>query len=320
MSRPPDERGGGRGPLAAALAVPRHVPGEAARQGTLHHPSVLVLGCAPHPRNAVIRRIPELMDMMRWPVAASLMRAWQQGGPFEKGRTERGVPVRLVDWTWYEGFARGQRAIRHIASALAPADTSWPPKGLASATQEAESDYRELCRQVRRSREVKLVHLDPPNEAPLGLKLDIRKPLYVGVSTVGALNDPADDMLGALAQHGLRVYFTGRAVRKSDTELELTADGVWMRVADSYDFKGKQYLGSWSDAGFEERLSAINFVLYRLTGLTVGESPSRAQLTNADFEAYRARGCGGTDFKVVSELRAVPGVTLPLVRTLPLLS
>lgn len=104
------------------------------------------------------------------------------------------------------------------------------------------------------------------------------------------VNDPLDDLFGALGDYNLRLVAAGRAVPRGGRtwRIEVTQVGVYVR--DSFDFVGFQPLGYWN----AEKSS-------------VSKTPGFGYdfVTNGDYRDWRAKNNKGGDFIIFSDIRTI---------------
>lgn len=257
--------------------------------------------CVRDPRFALISRLPEIVARQDWPVLSRLLRIWISRDERQfVWHESNGRPVVLVDADWYLGIPCGRNNVAELARA-AIIVTDRPPLTEPSVAREATAIWHGL----EAGKRVSLSVIDPPPADPLA-----RGPLYLGHLTDEV---PASlEMFATLGRHELRAYATGLLERVA-RGLFVRQATLWWRVADQFDFEedGRSELGTWSEAGFHPIEAAQNIVGVRVPGISV----RGIHLRNADFRAFRERGCGGRDFLVRSRLKKlaeVGGVFVPI--------
>lgn len=279
-------------------------------------------------KDVIARRIeslPEILKSLGWTQAERLINIWLNDekkdrdeiltlSPKGDVKSKRSVEIY---WDWYLSFVESSLAIQRIESRLKEhfllyiTSQFWthPFPFNNSETNFRDAYWKKFTQLLKKSDNLILIEKDPPNWNST-MDGTTMPPLFIGGYSCKLLIP--NELYASLGDHRLSVYITGKAEPKSDNanERTFTIDKFWVRVYDSFNFEGKQYLGNWGGKELNSAASVLGIIKEKFN---IGEADSKSgDLTNQDFREYQAKYKKGTDFDVFSKLKELQFSKLPL--------
>ena len=262
----------------------------------------------------VLTDLPDVMDgKLGWRVAAACMLRWfRNGSAVMTPAMKTGVtPISelpsnmlctdLLTMDWAMRFARVSEAHDKLLK------DGFSPKGMALLAQRVRAQFiADPC------------PVDPGKKWRFG---DLSRTTSVVSSTAqinfltvgGSMWDPLDDFYGAVGRGTLNLAVSGMVENLKGGAFRIEIDRVGVYLRDTYDFVGDQFLGIWWSGGV---LGMVGEALGK-TGIypriaierdAKDERHDERQaysVSNADFDAYRARFGHGGDYVNVSDVRVM---------------
>jgi hypothetical protein len=254
--------------------------------------------------------IPGVMDGLRWPVSAGLMRRWFQGDAYpmrEAVRTGDVDPRKLlpeiidentVTMRWALGFDRVAR-------------TRWELLAGDWDTRNGRSRLAGL---------VALAWAANPRRGAwrfgdLGLPAkELETTCQVNFKAVGGMLDGFDDFKGSVGRGTLKLAVSGMVTNPSPRRLRIAVDELGVYLRDAYEFNdredgGSQRLGSWSYEGVSVWPAGGTISVQMPYGGTRSAEFGQERtgttyaVRNEHFGAYRRRHRKGGDFIIFSDVR-----------------
>lgn len=235
----------------------------------------------------VISSLPEVFARMGWSLSAALMRAWLDEDGLETMDVAPGY-FRRLEWPVLLRFERVRNALEKGVNML---DVDRWPTDLATLT--SETAHKALVRSIqaggRSFGNIALGEIGPYAEAQH----------YLG-SVQLPFSTAIDDLLGSLGDFSLRFYAVGEVLSSSPASAKLRVLRYAVRVRDSFDFEGDQYLGEWTPAGLAKWRTAAGVVLDHFSVPQNWTPGGPVSLHNSDFQQYKSNTKKGTDFLVLT--------------------
>lgn len=249
-----------------------------------------------------LTRLPAAMRSMGWDTAAALMQrwfdspAWQMPDEWKKPKTQP-APMSLsavhcddsiVKMAWAMKFERCRAAIAMAESRL--------------TTENGVKQLKDMLKKANWSG-TGLLKLGSRNmSAP---QMDALS--QINVAPLGDFRDVLDDMYGALGKATVKVGVVGYAFSEENPYTKqvrylFRVEDLGFYIRDNYDFKGFQYLGTWTeDRVLTKTETVLTMTAHGQVIIRLKDGPFAA-VTNGDFREYRNKTDKGGDFVIYSDI------------------
>jgi len=262
--------------------------------------------------------IPATMRKKGWTVAPKLMERWfsnpawtitpdakmDAAGTLDIQRTPAEIDTRNVTMAWVLGFPRAQILCEKLLNGRGE------PGGVPRwKNPKAKNSLVTKLRRINKFTSQVETFGQGLSSPQLSSQCLLNEIKY----NTDNLNDPLDDLFGALGDFVIRVAGAGRVEPKFDEDKKIIGHRIYIQsvgifVRDVYDFNGSQPLGLWNFHDVEKGIGIFN------SGIELDQKCSEVEknkipsgklfaVGNADFNAYRTKFKKGGDFVIYSDVQ-----------------
>jgi hypothetical protein len=258
--------------------------------------------------------IPGVMDRLKWPTAARLMRHWFAGTPYIKNST-KGSPRVLEDLdieALSTSAERLRNALKEIQEALANVNEYSGIVGQVKGWFERLSPgLIVLMARLERLGALSFAGKTVADRVfgysgRKGSELDELTQfnrVALGATWIERAKDPLDDLYGAFGAFTVKMAALDMTTHSSHLgypAIQIRSVGLYLH--DSYDFVNDgakdQRLGHWGEHGVLKRMSNDEYI--------DDDDGRYFRVSNKSFNRYRAKWGRGGDFMVYSTVREIP--------------
>lgn len=219
-----------------------------------------------------LRNIPRIMRANRMPIGAKVMDSWFLR-PTATAPHYGTTDTTTVTMQWALGFKRAKTVYDGIVTNKAWANNA------AQKVIEKNLRAKGLVGSVAQN-------FGDLTKSPSSLDADQINQRVVGMSD---MTESLDDMDAALGNFVFQIVVAGTVSPKGTIhQVDIKEVGIYIR--DSYDFEGRQYLGTWND-----------------TTDSVSRNPlaSGDTVWNSDYRGWRTKNGMGGDYMIYSDLSKI---------------